>query len=222
MKSPQMCSALVMISLVGLGLLRCSTKNTDQEKIASLPDLSQSEVDKLKLVPNTHMLATSEVHRRSPQPLTGPPPPCPADWTETDYTAQVTYPVTTCHVLGSTTEALAGFYVDREGPTSRVANSKLGSEVRGIAGDANAWWVCRTENGPWQGYLTESHLCIGTCSTLFSLELTNAPNTFVWSWDGSLGSHNFDPNFQFVGQLVSLGSIDYGSCHTPPPPPPAH
>jgi hypothetical protein len=234
MKYSHISSALVTVSLIGLCLLACGPKQgTDQGKIASLPDLPQADVDKLKLVPNTHFLATSQVQRPSnPPPVAGPPPPCPADSTETDYTAQVLYPITVCRSLVLATEETAGsyaeFYIDRLGPTSKVANSKLPTELQGIAGNApgaqasNLWWACRTEKGPWQGYLTESHLCVGTCSAVFSLQLTNAPNPMVWAWDLNLDNHNFDPNFQFVGTPVSLGTTDYGSCHQPPPPSPSH
>lgn len=233
MKYSHISSALVTIFFLGLCLLACGPKqNTDQEKVASLPDLPQADVDKLKLVPNTHLLATSQVQRPSaPPPASGPPPPCPADQTETDYTVQVLYPITVCRSIVLAPQEIdgsyAGFYIDRQGATSRVANSKLPSELQGIAGNAPGastvpWWVCRTDKGPWQGYLTESHLCVGTCSAVFSLQLTNAPNPEVWAWDLSLGNHHFDPDFQFASALVSLGTTDYGSCHQPPPPPPSH
>jgi hypothetical protein len=229
MKSSHISSALV-IPLIALCLLGCGPRqSTDQVKVASLPDLPQADVDKLKVVPNTRVLATSQVQRRSsPSGVTTPPPPCEADARETDYTAQVSFPITVCHSIAVEGEAIAGYYIERQGPTSRVANSRLSPELQSIAGTApgagvnNAWWVCRSDKGPWQGWLAEQHLCTLTCKTLFSLVLTNTPNPVEFSWDGSLGNHLFDPDFQFVGQLVNLGTTDLGSCHTPPPPPPVH
>jgi hypothetical protein len=229
MKSSHISLALVILLIV-LCLPGCGPKqSTDQEKVASLPDLPQADVDKLKAVPNTHVLATSRAQARtSPSPVTTPPPPCEADAREIDYTAEVSYPITVCRSIAVEGEAIAGYYIERQGPTSRVANSKLPPELQSLAGNApgagvnTAWWVCRTGKGPWQGWLAEQHLCTITCETLFSLVLTNAPNPVEFPWDTSLGNHHFDPDFQFVGQLVNLGTTDLGSCHTPPPPPPAH
>jgi hypothetical protein len=228
MKYPNISSALTAICIISLCLPGCGPKKSiDQEKVASLPDLPQADVDKLKVVPNTHVLATSQAQpRSSPAPATTPPPPCEADAREIDYLAQVSYPITVCRSIVVEGEAIAGFYIDQQGPTSRVANSKLPPELQSLAGNApgpgvgSAWWVCRTEKGPWQGFLAEQHLCTITCETLFSLVLTNAPNPVEWSWAASLGNHPSD--FQFVGQLVNLGTTDLGSCHTPPPPPPVH
>jgi hypothetical protein len=230
MKSSHITSALVIISVIGLCLIGCGPKqSTDQARIASLPDLPQADVDKLKLVPNTHVLATSQAQRRSsPSPATTPPPPCEADAREIDYLAQVSYPITTCHSAAISGEAIAGYYVDRQGPTSKVANSKLPPELQNLPGISpdttavNQWWVCRTDKGPWQGYLVEQHICTLTCETLYSLVLTNVPYPVSFPWDTSLSNHHFDPDFQFVGQLVYLGTTDQGSCHQPPPPPPAH
>lgn len=50
MKSSYMGSALVMISAIALSLAGCGSKqDPDQGKVASLPDLPQADVDKLKL-----------------------------------------------------------------------------------------------------------------------------------------------------------------------------
>jgi hypothetical protein len=204
-----------MICSIALTLSSCGSKqDPDEGKVANLPDLPQADVDRLKPIPNTQVLATSLMQRKSPSPVTTAPPPCVADASETDYSVQVSYPITVCRSIATPINALADFYIERQGATSRVATSKLPN----FGGVNSPWLICRTDTGPWQGYLIEQHLCTISCATVFSLVFTNAPNPVEFSWDGSLGNHPFDPNFQFLGDPVEVGKIDYGSCHQPPPP----
>ena len=210
---PALVLALSSLLLIGCG----GNKGKDQEVVASLPDLPQADVAKLRAVPHTHLLATSEVQRApSPPPVNGPPPPCPKDWSTAYFDAEVKYPITVCRLNVADPGDLAGIFIER-GPTNKLDNSKLPPDLQATSasqpqttGRLNVFWTCRTERGPWQGQLTSDRDCVGSCSPLNSLVLTNAPNTVTWQWFGRIDQHPSD--FEFAGPLVSQGVDDFGSC----------
>ncbi len=208
----------VMLVLSGVLSIGCGG-NKDQERVASLPELPQADVAKLKPVPNSHLLASSEL-QRAPDVVTGPPPPpCAKDASITDFAAEVKYPITVCSSIFVDPGDLAGVFSERRAPTHKLDVSKLPPDLQAIASNQsqsagrpnNIFWSCRTDDGPWQAHLTVERGCIGSCRSLNTLQLINVPNLVLWQWFGSPQDHPAD--FQFVGPLTSQGTTDEGSCH---------
>ena len=132
----------------------------------------------------------------------------------------VRYSITMCRTVSADPGDLAGIFVERHGATHKLANAGLApdlqAKVPGQSGDGRVgdiFWTCRTDDGPWQGYMIRERQCINSCSPKNTLQLTNAPNLVVWQWYGRIQDHPAD--FQFNGNPVLLGRADLGDCHTP-------
>jgi hypothetical protein len=206
--------AFVLCSLLWTGCK--SEKDREQEITASLPEVPEADVAKLKVVPHNQMLATSEV-RLSPNapPDTGIHPDCTTDDVETDFNAEVTYAVFFCGISGGTGVISVGtgvFSPSSRTPTHKVEVAKLSKEQRAVfttpPGGIWSW----ADSGPWQGVLRRENSCSETCNVQNTLSLTNTPNPVTIEWDGQINDH---PNlFEFVGKLQSLGTTDFGRCHS--------
>ena len=186
-------------------------KDKDQAATAaSLPALSQDDVAKLKPVPHQQLLATSEVQLA---PNAAPDdgiahPDCAADDIETDYSAEVLYPITVCTVLSG---GIGVFTPGDATPTHKLDPSALSSEQQAAFSNPQTIYWCRQSKGPWQGQLSSEHGCAGTCNTQNRLTLTNTPNLVVFSWVGAITAH--PTAFQFDGNPKMLGTVDFGRCH---------
>ena len=204
-----------------LGILLIGCDKNGQKAAARLPDLPQDRIEKLKPIPRSHLLATSQLQRvKGPPPESVPPaPPCTKDAEEEDFTAPVKFPITVCQPIAIDPADTSGVFLARRGPTHKIENAKLPPDLQaaGINPSAaasqasNFFWTCRTEEGPWQGFLTSERQCIFSCAPLNTLELDNAPNFVVWQWYGRIEDHPSD--FEFDGKPVSLGSKPLGACH---------
>jgi hypothetical protein len=205
--------ATVALALSGLSLVGCGAKTkSEQEITASLPDLPQTEVAKMKPVPHTQMLATSEVQR-----LTGPPPEpavhpdCAANAIESDCSAEVSYPITVCTFpSGVITGTFPGGPLE---PTQKLDITRLSAEQKAVAGQStqSVFW-CKVHTGPWQAFLSSTKGCGGTCATDNILTLTSAPNLVVFQWYGSI-IDDHPQVFQYVGKLNLLGTTNVDKCH---------
>jgi hypothetical protein len=210
-----------MLLLGSLCLVGCGEKNS-QEAVAKLPDLSPERIATLKHIPNSKAIATSDVRRVSGPPVqSATVPPCPKDASEEDFNAMVKYPVTVCQPLVFDVVDTAVLVIERRGATHKVANAQLPPDLQVKEANQSAstktqrfFWGCRTDEGPWQGFLTSERQCIFSCAPLNTLELTNTPGLVVFQWYGDI-EHDHPAGFEFDGKPVSLGSVDLGDCHNP-------
>jgi len=206
----------VVLALAALSWIACGQKKpTEQETTAALPDLPQTEIAKLMPVPHSQMLATSEVQ----QPPTAPPetaihPDCAANASETDYTAEVNYPITVCTFPNGPSVPIG----TTEGPsaaTHKLNTSNLSAQQKAATGQSSQaiiWW-CHQDKGPWQGYLTSERGCSGVCAPQNVLTLTNAPNLVTFHWAGSVVDPSGAP-FTYASKPVAVGPpVDEGRCH---------
>ena len=208
--------ALFMLVLSSLFWIGC-TGDQDKDlhaKAASLPVLPQEDVAKLKPVPREQMLATSEVHLASDVAPDGgiAHPNCTTDEVETDYSAEVFYPMTVCTVLSG---GIGKFTSGDAAPTHKLDYAALSPEQQAAFGNpqplpGTIYW-CRQSKGPWQGALSSDHLCSGTCDTQNRLTLTNAPNLVIFTWTGEIQNH--PSYFEFDGALKLLGTAILDRCH---------
>jgi hypothetical protein len=214
--------------LMAGGILWIGCNSNDNSKnaaatAAALPPLPQEDIALLRPVLDQQMLATRNIHVdvQPPPPEGAAHPNCTADDVETDYSAQVSYPVTVCTSLGVVVGTLGGVNAP---PTHKLEASALTPAQLAAFGTTTPqetiFW-CRQSKGPWQGFLTTEHACSGTCNAQNTLTLTNTPNTITFHWQGSVEAH---PNqFSFVGIPKLEGTVDWGKCHpeniTPAPAP---
>ena len=214
--------AVVPLVLSGLLWIGCGEKiDKNQELAASLPELPQSDMVKLKPVPNSHLLATSELHvvpAKRPASAT-PPRLCSVDDTILDFNVQVTYPITVCSSIGGDLGEGPENFRQSRAPTYRLDGSRLPLDPDAIVskqlhltgGLATPLWWCRTDTGPWQGHLSSERQCTGSCDSYNKLILTNAPNLVEWDWYGAVTAGPSD--LQFAGLLEELGKRDLGRCY---------
>ena len=193
-----------------------SKKPSEQEVTASLPELPQADLAKLKQVPRTQILATSEVQLPAPAPPESESavhPNCAADASEIDYSAEVNYPITVCNPPNGVP---VGTIPGPSAPTHKLDSSKLSAEQKAVAGQsatAQLWW-CHQHNGPWQAYLSSVRGCSGVCGPQNVLTLTNAPNLVTFHWAGSPGEVPPGAPFTYASKPAALGPpIDEGRCH---------
>jgi hypothetical protein len=209
--------ALSCLMWIGCG----GKKDEDQNLLASLPELPQTDVAKLKLVPNSHLLATSELHvvpdRR--RVSANPTILCAVDDTILDFNVEVNYPVTVCSLIGGELEDGSGNVTQSRAPTYKLDGARLAPDPQSIVskelhltGDlANPVWWCRTDRGPWVGHLSSERQCTGSCDTYNKLILANAPNLVEWDWYGAITA--YPSELQFAGLLEQLGRRDMGRCY---------
>jgi hypothetical protein len=181
---------LVVLALSGLLWTGCGGKDAkEQELAASLPELPDADVAKLKPVPNSQLLGTSELQRvrQGGAPQTASTPPCPKDDTILDFSAQVTYPITVCsfHAAGAMLTESSGL-THKLSNTSLPAGLKVAAAKQSPSGEipSSLWRFCKKDSGPWQADLSSDHPCSGTCGTYNRLTLTNSPNPVEWDWYG--------------------------------------
>ena len=210
-------SGVLALAASALLLLSCTTRKDP----SALPDLPQSDVQKLQLVPNTDLLATRSVQPPPavPPAPTEPPPPCTADDIITYYTVEADYPVTVCQPFTEAEDLSASFLAVRD-PTNKVLTSSLSPDVQSVVnkirwagGTVATMWSCRTKSGPWEGSLSSEHSCFGMCTLLNTLNLST-PNPVSWSWYGS--PKDLPPGVQYVHPPVYSTQTDLGSCHVMP------
>ena len=207
--------ATVALAVCVIGGIGCGSK-IDQNAVASLPDLPQADLAKLTPVAHSTVLATSDVHRLPAEPpAIGPPSPsCPQDASRTTLSVDVTYPVTVCAQPPVDVAVVGVVFVERRGPTHKLADARLPTEMRRspqAPQNVNAFWGCRMDSGPWQGLLTEEHGCSGTWRPLNTLTLIDTPNVVFWGWYGRRQDHPSD--FQFASNPVQISDDDLGACH---------
>jgi len=217
-KSCTPAAATFFLFLGALLWIGCGAKkSSEQEVTASLPELPQADAAKLKPVPRTQMLATSEIQ------LPAPPPPesesaihpnCAANGSETDFSAEVKYSVTVC-VFPNAPSAPIG---TAPAPTHKLDSSRLSAEQQAITGQAPApalklLW-CHQDDGPWQGFLSSERGCSGICASQNALTLNNTPNLVVFRWTGSPFDIPPGAPFSYASKPVALGPpVDEGRCH---------
>jgi hypothetical protein len=213
--------ALALMLALSLCLIGCGDKD-GQKAAAKLPDLPQDRIATLKHIPKSQAIATTTVKRVSgPPPVPSPPPQCPQNAGEEDFDALVTYPITVCEPISIDLTDVAVLFIEGRGPTHKVANSQLppdlqvkGANQSAAVIESSFLWRCRTDEGPWRGFLTSERQCIFSCAPLNTLELDNTPGLVVFQWYGDiLNDHPSD--FEFDGKPVLLGKSDHGDCHNP-------
>jgi len=202
--------ALSFIFWIGCG----SKKPNEQETTAALPPLPSAEVAKLKPVPHRNMLATSEVlSPATPPPETAIHPACAANGSETDYTVEVKYGVGVCTTPGGFPSVPYSGAITQSNfaPTHKLEATTLSDEQKAVFQPPLGGVWCYIDSGPWQGYITSTRGCSGSCSPDNVLTLTNAPNLVVISWYGSVFDH--PAGFDYVSSPKSQGTADQGRCH---------
>jgi hypothetical protein len=213
--------ATIVVVLGSLLWMACGTKKpSEQDVTASLPDLPQTDVAKLKPVPRAQMLATSEVLWAAPAPpesQSAVHQNCAQDSSETDYSVEVKYPITVCLLPPNVPSVPIGTSTGSFAPTHKLDSSNLSAEQKAVAGEAQTlkvWW-CHQDNGPWQGSLISTRECTVSCSTLNTLTLTNTPNMVGgFHWYGSPFTIPDGAPFSYASKPVALGPpIDNGACN---------